>query len=142
MLGFTHISETSIGAFPVAKESLKRRRKDTSSICTACPAVVGFVEKYMPELVENLVPVASPMLAHAAIIRQKLGAETRVVFIGPCIAKKAEADKSEGAQKIDCALTFKELNEWLQREGIQLDRLEDSRFDDEPAGDARFFPAA
>jgi len=139
-LGFGYISETAVGAFPVAAESLKRRRKDTSSICTACPAVVGFIEKYMPALVENLVPVASPMLAHAAIIRQKLGDNTRVVFIGPCIAKKAEADTSEGLQKIDCALTFNELEEWLQRENIQLDRLEDSCFDDQPAGESRLFP--
>lgn len=139
-IGFTYVSETAVGAFPVAEESLRRRNKDTSSICTACPAVVGFVEKYMPQLVNNLVPVASPMLAHAAIIRQKLGAESKVVFIGPCIAKKKEADHSEGMQKIDCALTFNELEEWLSRETIQLDRLEDSRFDDEPAGESRLFP--
>lgn len=139
-LGFSYIAETAVGAYPVAVESLRRQKKGTSSICTACPAAVSFVEKYMPELTENLLPVASPMLAHAAIIRKKLGEGTRVVFIGPCIAKKNEADKSQGMQKVDCALTFKELNEWFERENIKLDRLEDSPFDDQPAGQARFFP--
>lgn len=139
-LGFAYIAETSIGAYPVAVESVRLQKKNTSSICTACPAAVSFVEKYMPELSGNLLPVASPMLVHAAIIRAKLGEGTRVVFIGPCIAKKNEADRSEGLQKIDCALTFKELEEWFERENIKLDRLEDSQFDDQPAGQARFFP--
>lgn len=139
-LGFAHVSETAIGAYHVARQSLKLRRHDRASICTACPAVVGLVEKYLPDLVENLLTVASPMLAHAAIIREKVGADTRVVFIGPCIAKKAEADASTGKQRIDCALTFQELEDWLQRENIALDRLEDSRFDDVPGGEARLFP--
>ncbi len=139
-LGFAHVSETSIGAYPVAEASLKRQFSDRSSICTACPATVSFVRKYMPELTENLLPVASPMLAHAAIIRKKLGEGARVVFIGPCIAKKQEADASDGMQKIDCALTFKELAEWFERDNIRLDRLEESPFDDQPAGQSRFFP--
>ncbi|MBU1107765.1 MAG: 4Fe-4S binding protein [Candidatus Riflebacteria bacterium] len=139
-LGFAHVAETAIGAYHVAEESLRCQHKDAASICTACPAVVSFVEKYVPALVENLIAVASPMLAHAAIIRQKLGVDCKVVFIGPCIAKKSEADNSSGMQKIDCVLTFNELDEWFERENIQLDRLEDSRFDDEPGGEARFFP--
>lgn len=139
-LGFAHVSETAIGAYPVAIASLKRQYKDKSSICTACPAAVSFIRKYMPELTGNLLQVASPMLAHAAIIREKLGEDTKVVFIGPCIAKKQEADNSSGLQKIDCALTFKELEEWFEREHLRLDRLEESQFDDQPTGHARFFP--
>lgn len=139
-LGFSHIAETSVGAYPVAIASLQRKHPDKSSICTACPAAVSFVRKYMPELTDNLLPVASPMLAHAAIIRKKLGDGAKVVFIGPCIAKKQEADFSAGLQKIDCALTFKELEEWFERENIKLDRLEESPFDDQPTGQARFFP--
>ncbi|MDD2997914.1 MAG: [Fe-Fe] hydrogenase large subunit C-terminal domain-containing protein [Candidatus Riflebacteria bacterium] len=139
-LGFSYVVETAVGAYPVALESLRNQKKNGGSICTACPAVVSFVEKYMPELAENLLPVVSPMLAHAAIIRKKLGNATRIVFIGPCIAKKIEADKSDGLYKIDCALTFKELEEWFERENIKLDCLEDSLFDDQPAGEARLFP--
>ncbi len=139
-LGFAHVAETSIGAYPVAVASLKRQYSDRSSICTACPAAVSYIRKYAPEATASLLPVASPMLAHAAMIRKKLGEGARVVFIGPCIAKKQEADTSHGLQKVDCALTFRELEEWLEREGIRLDCLEESMFDEQPAGEARFFP--
>jgi len=139
-LGFAYIAETAAGAYHVAAASLLKKHKHADSICTACPAVVEFIEKYVPERVDNLLPVASPMLTHAAMIREQLGPDAGVVFIGPCIAKKSEADNSSGMQKVDCALTFKELDEWLEREDIQFDRLEDSHFDEEPGGEARLFP--
>lgn len=139
-LGFAYVGETATGAYHVALQSLRKSREQGASICTACPAVVSLVEKYLPDQVENLLPVASPMLAHAALIRKKLGPETRVIFIGPCIAKKSEADGSQGEQKIDCALTFQEFEEWLEKGQIKLEHLEDSNFDDQPAGDARLFP--
>lgn len=139
-LGFAYAAETSVGAWAVAQESKRLHKKDKPSICTACPAAVGLVEKYVPVLVPYLLPIASPMVAHAAIIREKLGADTKVVFIGPCIAKKQEADETEGKQKVDYALTFKEFEEWLERENIKFDCLEPSQFDDQPAGDARLLP--
>ncbi len=139
-LGFSFVAETAVGAYPAAIESLKKRKKNTSSICTACPAVVGFVEKYMPDLTENLVEVASPMITHGRMLKKKLGSEAKVIFIGPCVAKKAEAEKKGLEGVIDCVLTFSELNEWFERENVQLDRILDSNFDEEPAGDARFFP--
>ena len=111
-------------------------------ICTACPAVVRYVERYRPSLIPALVPVVSPMLAHARHIRRHLRGEIRVVFIGPCVAKKAEAERPEHAGLVDCVLTFAELNEWLQREGIDLSACEESEFDEAPEGDARLFPLA
>lgn len=142
-LGFTYVAETAIGADAVAKESrrLYEERGRRPSICTACPAVVEMIEKYHPQLCPLLLPVASPMKAHAAMIREELQqSDMAVVFIGPCVAKKVEADRSSGQQKIDCALTFVELCEWLEREGIRLDRLEDSDFDAESNSDSRLFP--
>lgn len=139
-LGFSYVAETAAGAYHVAAVSLLQRYKDSDSICTACPAVVGYIEKYLPERVPDLLPVASPMLTHAAMLRETLGSEIAVVFIGPCIAKKKEADSSSGQQQVDCALTFIELEEWLEREDTHFDCLEDSHFDDEPGGEARFFP--
>ncbi len=141
-LGFTHVSETSIGAYPTAQATaaIAAREPDRPHLCTACPAFVTYIEKYRPELVAALTPISSPMIAHARLLRKKLGATAKVVFIGPCVAKKAEADRPELAGLIDCVLTFEELQEWFDREGIKLDRLEESRFDEEPAGDARFFP--
>ncbi len=141
-LGFSHIAETAIGAYQVAAltAELVRHQPDRAHVCTACPAVVSYVEKYDPELVPSLTPIVSPLMAHARHIREKLGPGAGVVFIGPCVAKKAEADRPEFAGLVDCVLTFRELAEWMEREGISLAACEESDFDDEPEGEARFFP--
>ena len=102
--------------------------------------MVSYVEKYQPDLVETLVPVVSPMLAHAAHIKARLGVRTHVVFIGPCVAKKAEAQKGRNARLVSCALTFTELFEWLAMAHIDLATCEESQFDEPPRGAARYFP--
>jgi PAS domain S-box-containing protein len=141
-LGFCYVGETAIGAYHVATQtaSVVAAQPDRSHVCTACPAVVRYVERYRPEFLGTLVPVVSPMMAHAKHIRERLQGEVRVVFIGPCIAKKAEADRPEFAGLVDCVLTFSELQEWLQREDIDLSACEESDFDETPEGHARLFP--
>ncbi len=141
-LGFEYVAETAIGAYQVAKQTAQyiRQNPDRPHVCTACPAVVRFVERYQPELVEHLVPVVSPMIAHARIIKHRLGSETKVIFIGPCVAKKAEAEKVENAGIVDCVITFTELAEWLKQQDVNLAVLEESSFDQQPEGEARFFP--
>lgn len=74
-------------------------------ICTACPAVVSYVERYEADKVGMLLPLVSPMLAHARHIRERFTADVRVVFIGPCVAKKAEAERPEHKGLVDCVLT-------------------------------------
>jgi hypothetical protein len=114
---------------------------DSFSIATACPAVVNYIERYRPDLVGALVPVCSPMVAHARMLKALLGEGTRVVFVGPCVAKKQEAgEKSGGA--VDFALTFTEMLEWLELERVALSILEESDFDMVPEGWARSFPLA
>jgi len=142
-LGFSHVSETAVGAYPVAQETAKcaAQHGDSCSIATACPAVVNYIERYRPDLIGALVPVCSPMVAHARMLKTSLGEGTRVVFIGPCVAKKQEArEKSGGA--VDFALTFTELLEWLELEHVDLSILEESDFDMVPEGWARSFPLA
>ncbi len=140
-LGFAHVSETAVGAYAVAHQTAcyAREHRDRFCIATACPAVVNYVERYRPELVENLIPVVSPMVAHARMLKERLGEEIAIVFIGPCVAKKAEAqDKSGGL--VDGALTFTELLEWFDEQGIDLAEMEESDFDLQPQGWARSFP--
>ncbi|MGD8452571.1 MAG: [Fe-Fe] hydrogenase large subunit C-terminal domain-containing protein [Phycisphaerae bacterium] len=141
-LGFNYVAETAIGAFEVAKATAAcvQRDPDKVHICTACPAVVNYVEQYQPQHVDALVPVVSPMLAHAQHIRAKLGPHVKTIFIGPCVAKKAEADRPEHASLVYCALTFAELQEWLRREKVDMARLEESEFDEAPPPAARYFP--
>jgi PAS domain S-box-containing protein len=141
-LGFSYVAETAIGAYMVAQltAEIVDSQPNRSHICTACPAVVAYIERYRPDMVTYLVPVVSPMLAHAKHIRQKFGDGIKVVFIGPCIAKKAEAERPEVDGLVDCVLTFTELAEWFEREGIDLSACEESDFDELPQGDARLFP--
>lgn len=140
-LGFAYVGETAIGAYDVAKATASCTRGMTQPrVCTACPAVVNYVEMYEPDLIESLVPVVSPMIAHARHIKARLGKDAKVVFIGPCVAKKAEADRPEYAGLVDCVLTFPELIEWFAREGIDVGSSEESYFTEVPAGESRFFP--
>jgi iron only hydrogenase large subunit-like protein len=139
-IGFSYIAETSVGAYWTALESLNNWNKNNPALCTACPAFVLLVEKYYPDLVEFLLPVASPMMVHGRMIKKKLGNDCAVVFAGPCVAKKVEAEKADGGNVIDAVITFQELENWFFDEKIRLDLLEDSSFDDSPIGSSRLFP--
>ncbi|MBF0477969.1 MAG: 4Fe-4S binding protein [Candidatus Omnitrophica bacterium] len=140
-LGFKYVAETAIGAYMVARETAGVVRSNTGShICTACPALVNFVEKYDPKRIPLMVPVVSPMIAHAKHIKNQFGTETKVVFIGPCVAKKFEAQRQELKGIVDCVLTFEELEILLSRRGIDLRNCEESAFDELPCGRSRIFP--
>ncbi|MEZ7892890.1 MAG: [Fe-Fe] hydrogenase large subunit C-terminal domain-containing protein [Candidatus Wallbacteria bacterium] len=141
-LGFKHISETAIGADIVAKLTAHESNANLGKpiICSACPAVVNYIEKYTPELIPNLAQIVSPMIAHAKYLKEKLGKQAKIIFIGPCIAKKSEAERPEYKGLIDAVLTFNELNEWLKIEQINLSECEESSFDDFPKAVARYFP--
>lgn len=141
-LGFTYIAETAIGAYYSAHKTAQHaiEHNNASHVCTACPAVVTYVEKYKDEFVDLLVPVVSPMIAHARYLKQKHGDGMNIVFIGPCIAKKAEAQRGEYAGLIDCVLTFEELFLWLDEEKITLSNCEESSFDEYPPQEARYYP--
>lgn len=138
-LGFRHVSETAEGALLVTEETIKNSGKGT--ICTACPAVVNYIEKYRPDYVDQLIPVVSPMVAHGRLLKKRLGKDCAVVFIGPCAAKKLEARRPENADAVDAVLTFTELLSWFDEEGIDLADCPESSF--ESFGDlkrARLFP--
>ena len=143
-LGFREVWEVAFGAELVGREYARqyRARKNTGQfmIATPCPALVSYVEKYMPTLVTSLAPIASPMAATARAIRRRHGAAARVVFVGPCIAKKAEIQDSGGAGNADVALTYDELSALLDEAGIALGDLEPGGFDGPRAGIGRSFP--
>ena len=102
--GFKGVSLTSWGAVPTTKAYLETANKEGYTLTTACPAAVKLVCRHFPRMAHRLAPVASPMQNHAAWLRQTYGA--KVVFIGPCPAKKEEAAKSS---VVDVALTFAEV---------------------------------
>jgi len=141
-LGFAFVAETAVGAYFSALKTreLAAGAPDRSLFCSACPAVVRYVELYRGGDTALLAGALSPMLAHARHLREKLGAKAPIVFIGPCVTKKAEAERPEHRGLVDCVLTFAELREWLTRSGIDLKDCEESGFDEHPAGVSRFYP--
>lgn len=127
-LGFAEVRETAEGAAMVTNEykNIIREKKMPNIITTCCPSVNDLVEKYYPDCVDLLAPVVSPMVAHGRYIKKLYGDDVKVVFLGPCIAKKQEAigdDRVFGA--IDAILTFEELAIWLEEAGIDIYACED-----------------
>lgn len=143
-LGFSYVSETAEAAFYVAGETCSHYMNDGNKSCyaTACPSFVTYIEKFQPAHINNLAPFVSPMIAHAKRLKKKLGPETKVVFVGPCLAKKGEAERPEYYGLIDGVLTFTELLDWIKEEDIDFKMFEAGDFDDKVAGDSRLFPLA
>jgi PAS domain S-box-containing protein len=141
MAGFRHIGETAVGAWHSAAATREHvhAHPENSHICTACPAVVNYVLQCRPQLAGMLAPVASPMRFHARLIKEKIPG-TKVVFVGPCVAKKDEGSWVTAKDELDAVLTFEELNELLKIKEIDLQQCEESSFDDLVAGQARLFP--
>lgn len=141
-LGFYAVEETAEGAQAVL-DYYKRYISEGSLdniITTSCPSVNYIVQIYYPSLIKYLLPVDSPMVAHAKIIRQRYGTDSYIVFIGPCIAKKKEAEDFHKIGLIDAVITFNELYEWLSEENISLLKLEPSEFGSEVYKGGSSFP--
>ncbi len=134
-LGFADVEETAIGA-TIVKNEYERMLRDEQRdiiISSCCHSINLLIQKYFPGCLEYLADVMSPMQAHCAEIKKK-NPEAKTVFIGPCVAKKDEAEYYEGI--VDAVLTFEELTNWLKAEGITLEQELDST----PESRARFFP--
>jgi PAS domain S-box-containing protein len=140
-LGFAYVAETAVAASEVAKAGAAHLHShpNQSHVWASCPAVIQYLQRYRTQDAPLLSPVATPMIAHARWLRQRLGENIRVVFIGPCVAKKAEAERPEYAGVVNLVLTFEELAEWLAQESIKLGGCEESQFD-ESAAEARLYP--
>ena len=134
-LGFSDVEETAIGATIVKNEyerMLKEEERDII-ITSCCHSVNLLIQKYFPASLEYLADVMSPMQAHCADIKKR-NPNAKTVFIGPCVAKKDEAEYYEGL--VDAVLTFEELTNWLKAEKIELKNDTDHT----PESRARFFP--
>ena len=118
-LGFADAEETAVGATVVktAYEQMLREGNHDVLISSCCHAVNLLIQKYFPAQLPALADIYSPMQAHAADIKKRVP-NARVVFIGPCVAKKDEASHYEGL--VDAVLTYEELTRWLEAQKIAL----------------------
>ncbi|MCD4770147.1 MAG: 4Fe-4S binding protein [Bacteroidales bacterium] len=135
-LGFDVVTEVSFGADLVAKEYAKIfDNPDAGPVITSdCPAIVNYIKHYHPGLVRLLAPIFSPAMAMAEVVKEKYGEDANIIFIGPCIAKKAESDSFYEV------LTFAELRELFKIENITPHIVESSDFDPPFSGRGAFFP--
>jgi len=120
-LGFHDLVEVALGGDMVAvseaeewMEAYKQKEKKTTS---CCPAFVNMIHKHFPQLKDNVSTTVSPMAAVARMIRE-MDKDAVTVFIGPCIAKKAEIKRTEDTA--DYVLTFEELYAMLKAKDVQL----------------------
>lgn len=143
-LGFTGVSETALGAQEVSIECAKILNNNKESkffISSACPVIVDYIRLYKSAFTKNIVPVVSPALTHAGLLKKTFGDDISVVFIGPCIAKKKESDSHQ--ELIDAALTFEELNYWMKEEFINfsdIEVIENAAFVPENAYEGALYP--
>jgi iron only hydrogenase large subunit-like protein/nitrogen-specific signal transduction histidine kinase len=136
-LGFEFVAEVSFGADLVADRYKKLVSEEKKFyISSDCPSIVNYVKYYHPSLVENLAPVVSPMVAMSRVVREKYGRDAKIVFIGPCVAKKAESSE------IDEAITFTELRDMLSDRGITPETSISADFDPPVGGRGAIFPVA
>lgn len=134
-LGFYDAEETAIGATLVKRE-YERLCEDEGRdiiITSCCHSVNLLIQKHYPGLVSYLANVLSPMQAHCKDIKKRIP-NAKTVFIGPCVAKKDEAQQYEGI--VDAVLTFDELTAWFKAAGV----TPEAKLDSNPNTKARFFP--
>ena len=134
-LGFHDAEETALGATQVKREYDRMLREDDRDIVisSCCHSINLLIQKYFPRELKYLADVFSPMQSHCQDIKRRIP-NAKTVFIGPCLAKKDEAEYYEGI--VDAVLTFEELTNWLQAEKIELQQ----DITPEPNSKARFFP--
>lgn len=130
-LGFDFVHEVSFGVDLVALQykKLLEENKGKYYISANCPAVVSYVEKYHPDLIPNLAPLVSPMIATARVLREIHPEDVHLVYIGPCVAAKDEALRFGNTPHIDAVLTFTELRKLFEKRSIDERKLEYSEFD-------------
>ncbi|MDX9727494.1 MAG: [Fe-Fe] hydrogenase large subunit C-terminal domain-containing protein [Bacteroidales bacterium] len=134
-LGFKYVTEVAFGADLVADRFKKLVEQSREYYITSdCPSIVNYIKYYHPDLVSRLAPVVSPMVAECRVVRQKYGKDVKVVFIGPCVAKKAESKET------DETITFIELRELFNKLNITGKNTSPSDFDPPLGGRGAIFP--
>ena len=134
-LGFYDVEETAIGATIVKNEYERMLEKEDRDviISSCCHSINLLIQKHYPSALEYLADIMSPMQAHCQDIKKRIP-NAKTVFVGPCVAKKDEAQYYDGI--VDAVLTFEELSEWLKEDNIEIENIQDNN----DYSRARFFP--
>lgn len=140
-LGFKIVTEASFGADLISSYYNQLFQNSNETIISSpCPAIYNLIEKYYEPLVNHLAKIVSPMIAMGKYLKNNYGEDSKVVFIGPCVAKKSEYLDEEVNGAVDAVLTFKELKELFLSLEINVDELEEMNFDPPIAYVGKSFP--
>jgi len=140
-LGFDEVLEGAAGVELIAPEYRERigNKSDFPLISSHCPTIVDLIERHYPQLLKNLVPVVSPMVAIGRFIKAHRGQDTQVVYISSCIGGKFEIASKPVQGAIDTVLTYNELNRMLKERNIDPQRLGRTPFSGLPTSSGRTF---
>lgn len=127
-LGFYNVVEAALGADMVAHKEAKELVEKEFLTSSCCPAFVAYIEKNFPDLEEHISHNLSPMAEIGKYIK-RIHPDSKVIFIGPCTAKKAEVKKNRVKQYVDVVLTFEELQALFDSRNINLSNLPDDVLD-------------
>ena len=127
-LGFSHVEDSGITTKPIFDIYNTYADKDDNKnyITSMCPTIDYLIQKHYPELTDSIIPVVPPFISHGRFLKHKYGTESKVVFIGPCVAKKTDAAKEIC---VDEVLTFYELQKWIKSEKLNLEDFPIEPFD-------------
>ena len=139
-VGFCAVREVALGADMTAKEEADELLEQKVLTSSCCPAFVDYVEKNFPKLADRVSHTPSPMVMIGKHIKEQ-DPKSKVVFIGPCVAKKKEFQLGKTMGAIDCVLTFEEMFPLLEAKGIDITQLEEAPLD-EASGYGRAFAAS
>ncbi len=117
-LGFHGISETALGAHEVSRHTIEILNKNSSGIfiSTACPTIVEYIKKYQSGLSDCMTESLSPLQTHCRLLKKYYGEDISIIFAGPCISKKREADLRPDL--LNLAISFDDLHKWLDESNI------------------------
>lgn len=128
-LGFAGVAEVALGADMVADHESEELAEKGMLCSSCCPGFVGYIKKKHPDLEHLISRTPSPMVMIGLHLKEK-DPDAKVVFIGPCVAKKKEFQLGRTMNAIDCVLTYEELFAMFQSRDIVLTELEDSALDE------------
>lgn len=127
-LGFKHVIEAALGADMVSYKEAQELEEKGFLTSSCCPTFVSFIKKYFPQLADKISTNLSPMATIAKWVKEH-HPDSKIVFIGPCIAKKKEIQDEKVSKYVDVALTFEELQAIIDAKEIDMKSLVGSPLD-------------
>lgn len=132
-LGFTYVHETAEAAAYVTEayvDCCDRSQKDDVLLTSSCSAINNLIEKYHPDMIPYLMPVVTPAIAHARMLREQYGPDVKIIYISPCVSDGGDALKDPRTKGlIDAVLDFATLRDWLRGLGIKIPECPKSHMD-------------